>query len=77
MVDDRTKRIQDDEEKLERAARPHDWGEEVVEDAVDGLLNPITGEHVHEEDAPPEDDKRVEEEQRDAREADERLNEVW
>ena len=42
MDDERSKRIQDDMAKLERAAEEHDWAEEIIDDAVGGLVSPLT-----------------------------------
>lgn len=80
MDDEHAKRIQDDQAKLERAAEPHDWAEELVDSAVGGLVSPLE-RHENAETASPdvavEPDKAREERRRDEREAEERLNETW
>lgn len=77
MDEERSQRIQADEEKLERAVEPHDWMEEAIDAAVEGLVSPLT------HDPEPPDDKFEQEpdlarkeRQRHERETEERLNET-
>lgn len=42
MTSDQPADIDAEEAKLERAAEKHDWAEEIVDDAVEGLASPLT-----------------------------------
>jgi hypothetical protein len=81
MDGERSKRIQDDMEKLERAAEQHDWAEEIIDDAIGGLVSPLTHEDPLEKvpdlDEPEASPTKKEDDEREKREAEERLNEVW
>ena len=80
MDEAHAKQIEDDKAKLERAAEPHDWAEELVDSAVGGLISPLE-HHENEETASPdaavEPEKARVERRHDEREAEERLNETW
>jgi hypothetical protein len=78
MDDKRKAQIESDQEKLERAAEPHDWMEEAVDSAVEGLISPLT----HDPDTADgrfeqEPDLDAKERQREEGETEERLNEGW
>ena len=75
MVDDRRARVQADEERLERAAEPHDWGEELVDDVVEGLASPLTHDKPS-EGAAIDPENRAEGEATDQHEVDERMNDI-
>jgi hypothetical protein len=34
--------LETEKPKLERAAEPHDWAEEIVDDVVEGVASPLT-----------------------------------
>jgi hypothetical protein len=78
MDDKRSERIQADQEKLERAAEPHDWAEEVVDSAVAGLISPLTHETDTADDEFEQEPERARKErEHDEAQTEERLNEVW
>jgi hypothetical protein len=81
MDDERSKRIQEDMEKLERAGEEHDWASEIIDDAIGGLVSPLTHEdpleNVPNLDEPEASPTLLKDREREKREAEERLNEVW